>query len=289
MKVGIYTFSGTGNTYISADFIARSLKALGADVAQYKIEEELKKGSAPDFAGVDYIIIGYPIYAFNAPEIVIDFVKSFPKTTEIKAAVFKTAGEPFCLNKSSSSYMKRILEKKGYDFIAEKHILMPYNILFRYEDALAKQMYIFMQNAACDFAQTIAAGERELIKSTALGRAVSVIMRPIMRQGAKLNGRFYSVSKKKCVMCMKCVRECPTGNIAVKDGKLHFDGNCAMCMRCVQLCPKDAIKIGLVQPFKVRMGYDFESLAADEHVPSDFINHDTRGYFRLFRKFFGVK
>ena len=289
MNVHIYTFSGTGNTYIAADFIASKLSDLSANVSQFKIEAEIKRESVPDFAGVDYIIIGYPIYAFNAPEIVIDFVKRFPEDAGLKAAVFKTAGEPFCLNKSSSAYMKRILDKKGYDFMAEKHILMPYNILFRYEDALAKQMYVFMQNATCEFARIVADRRRELIKSTAAGCAVSAIMRPIMWKGAKLNGRLYSASKKKCVMCMKCVRECPTGNITVSEGTLHFDGNCAMCMRCVQLCPKDAIKIGLVQPFKIRMGYDFVRLAADDSVSSDFINHGTRGYFRLFRKFFGMK
>ena len=289
MKIHIYTFSGTGNTYLAADFIARRLGDLGADAAQFKIEDEIKKGSAPDFTGVDYILIGYPIYAFNAPQIVIDFVKSFHKAVGFKIAVFKTAGEPFCLNRSSSAYMKRILEQKGYDFMAEMHMLMPYNILFRYEDALAKQMYIFMQTAARDFARTVVEGKRELIKSTLPGRVVSAIMRHIMWRGSKLNGRLYSVSKKTCVMCMKCIRECPTGNITARDTKLRFDGNCAMCMRCVQICPKDAIKIGLVQPFKIRMCYDFESLAADEHVPSDFINHGTRGYFRMFRRFFGVK
>ena len=289
MNVFIYTFSGTGNTYTAADFIGLELSALGANVTQFKIENELKNGNVPDFEGVDYVIIGYPIYAFNAPEIVIDFLKRFPDAAGIKTAVFKSAGEPFCLNRSSSFYIKRILDKKGYDFIAEKHILMPYNILFRYKDALAKQMYIYMQKLARDFARTVADGKREPIKSTVFERAVSFFMKPIMRLGAKFNGRFYSVSKKKCVMCMKCVRECPTGNITVKDGKLRFGGNCAMCMRCVQLCPKDAIKIGLVQPLKVRMDYDFISLTADESVPSDFINHNTRGYFRKFRKFFGVK
>ena len=289
MKISIYTFSGTGNTYLTADFIARALKTHKAEVSQYKIEEEIRKDMPLDFGAADHILIGYPIYAFNAPEMVVDFIKRFPKSGGKKISIFKTAGEPFYLNRSSSSQMMRLLSKRGYAFMVETLFLMPYNIIFRYPDVLAKQMYLFMQDMAEEFSQKVVSGAKDLIACSVFGKAVSFCLRGIMWGGGKFNGRFYSYNKKKCTMCMKCVRECPTKNISVKDGRLRFDGSCAMCMRCVQRCPTEAINIGFLRFWAVRGRYNFEKLVRDDSIPADFVNRNTRGYFRSFRKFFGCK
>lgn len=289
MKILIFTFSGTGNTFATADYIACALKSHDANVKQYKIEEAVHENSSLDFDSVSHILIGYPIYAFNAPQMVIDFIKLFPKATGQKISIFKTAGEPFYLNKCSSSQMKRILSKKGYDIMMETHFLMPYNVMFRYEDALAKQMYLFMQDMAKKFASKVVSGEKDLIPCSAFGKAVSFSIRGILWWGSKFNGRLYSYNKKKCTMCLKCVRECPTKNITVKDDKLCFDGSCAMCMRCVQRCPTQAIDIGILRFWAVKGVYDFKRIANDDNIPSNFVNTHTKGYFRLFRKFFGVK
>ena len=288
MNVAIFTFSGTGNTYIAADFISVRLEELGLKVLQYKIDEERKKDVPPDLSAADYILIGYPIHAFNPPQMVAEFVRTFPEAQGMPVSIFKTAGEPFCLNRSSSHQIMRILKRKGYDVMAEKHMLMPYNMLFRYDDSLAKQMYLFTQKLAGEFALTVAEGKRELIKYNTFNKVMSFIFR-IEWPGARLNGLFYSVSKKKCVMCMKCVKACPTQNIKEKNGKLKFSSNCAMCMRCVQVCPKEAVRIGLVQPLIVKRGYDFKKILSDDSISSEYVNRDTRGYFRGFRKFFGVE
>ncbi len=288
MKISIFTFSGTGNTYVTADFIADTLKSHNAHAEQFKIEEAMREKRPLDFKGIDHILIGYPIYAFNAPEMVVDFIKRFPECSGQKISIFKTAGEPFFLNKCSSDLMKRILFKKGYDVQTETLFLMPYNIMFRYEDALVKQMYFLMQKMAGEFAGEVVAGTRQSIHCPLLSKIVSFIFR-IQWPGARLNGRLYSCNRKKCTMCMKCVRECPTQNITAKGGKIRFDGKCAMCMRCVQRCPAKAINIGILRFWAVRGEYDFEKLVKDQSVSSDFVNPNTRGYFRLFRKYFGVK
>ena len=49
-----------------------------------------------------------------------------------------------------------------------------------------------------------------------------------------------------CIGCGTCVKLCPRGNIALKDGKPVFGSNCMGCLSCVQLCPKQAINIGRI-------------------------------------------
>ena len=104
--------------------------------------------------------------------------------------------------------------------------------------------------------------------------------------GADINSHLLSVNNKKCVKCYKCAKDCPSGNISVREGKLHFDGRCTMCMKCVMLCPQSAVRAGFLQPWKVSGAYPFKKLDKDESVPEVYVNDDTKGYFRLFRKYY---
>ena len=91
------------------------------------------------------IVMAYPIYGFNAPQIVTEFVKSFPNGTQ-NVYFLKTSGEPLKLNDASSLTLVKILKKKGYDVRGEYHYVMPYNMIFRHSDALASKMFFTAKN-----------------------------------------------------------------------------------------------------------------------------------------------
>jgi len=285
MKAIIYTFSGTGNTFLTSDFIADELRKLDYEVMQCKIEESVHDNLFPELKNTDHVIIGYPIHAFNAPKIVVEFVKKLPSGNGKKVSIFKTSGEPFSINNSSSHLLIKQLSLKGYKYMVETHFLMPYNIMFRYPVSLVKQMYILMQDMSKQFALNIAGNTQNIIRYTMFNRIVSYIFR-IQWGGARFNGRFYSCRHDKCIMCKKCVNDCPSNNIRVANGKIRFDGKCLMCMRCVQNCPVDAINIGILRFWAVRGKYNFKKIASDDSIPSEFINKKTTGYFRLFKSFF---
>lgn len=285
MKISIYTFSGTGNTFLAAEFIAESLSAENVSISRYRIEDVILNRVISDTTGVDHIIIGYPIHAFNVPRIVVDFAKALPLGNGTKVSIFKTSGEPFFFNNSSSHQLIKVLNKKGYKCMMETHLLMPYNIMFRYPDSLAKQMYFKTKEMSKEFAFGIINGNHGMIPYNTFNKIISFILR-IQWGGARFNGRLYSCNHKKCTVCLKCVRNCPSQNIRLRSGKIHFDGKCLMCMRCVQNCPHDAINIGILRWWAVRGKYDFNALISDESIPLEYVNEKTRGYFRLFGKFF---
>ena len=138
MKVILYVFSGTGNTLKVASLFK---KYMNADVTVYRISE--KSGKAPSPEEFDLVGIGYPIHAFNAPEPVLKFAKSLPEVSYRRAFIFKTSGEGLHLNDCSSQKCIKILTKKGYDVTLERHVVMPYNMIYRHSDAMAKQMWIY--------------------------------------------------------------------------------------------------------------------------------------------------
>ena len=69
--IGIYVFSGTGNTYKCAEQVKERLLAAGAEVSLRRIEN----GKERVEEGFDTLLIGYPVHGFNMPYNVMDFNK----------------------------------------------------------------------------------------------------------------------------------------------------------------------------------------------------------------------
>ncbi|MCR5348175.1 MAG: EFR1 family ferrodoxin [Bacilli bacterium] len=284
MRVLLLYFSGTGHTSLCAQKIKDAFLAQGHEVVSYAY-----RASEPfmeDVNAFDLIGFGYPIHAFNIPEAFYRFMKAFP-SAEKPFFVFKVSGEPFHFNDASSYIGVRALTKKGYRLVGEKHFLMPYNIMFRYRDGLAKQMFLYLGPLCQAFVMGLCAGEAERIRYRFGHKVLSFFLR-IEWIAPKINAPLMRASKKKCTHCMLCVKSCPMGAISVrKNGTLKFSSKkCAMCMRCAFFCPHDAVGFGILNPWKVNGPYPFDKLLPDESVDPHFIHEGMKGYFRKFLPYF---
>ncbi|MCK5130202.1 MAG: EFR1 family ferrodoxin [Clostridiales bacterium] len=285
MKAIIITFSGTGNTYITNTCIAETLNQKDVKTDHFRLEKIDDILDTIHFEEYNLIIIGYPIHAFNAPQNVVELAKKLPKATGQRVYITKTSGEPFWFNDASSYLLYKHLSKKGYNVISEKHFLMPYNIMFRYKDALVKQMYRVMQKMAVNFTEKMLTENTSTIHYSLAGRGISFLFR-IQWLGARLNGLLYSANQKKCTFCKICAKNCPANNIEVHNSKVQFHSHCMMCMRCVQNCPTEAISIGILRFWAVKGKYDFKRILSDTSIKGNYINKNTKGYFKLFRKYY---
>lgn len=267
--------------------IAEELKAYGYDSEIFPITyAAYKSRNFPDPNGYDLIGAAYPGHAFNAPRLFNKFVKRLPKAERgQRAFIVKTSGEPFSVNNSSSAAAGRYLKRKGYAFTYEKHYLMPYNIMFRYPQGLAKQMYLYSQAMAKVSAAKIAAGEKESLRAN-FGSVIMCFLGKIEWFGAWFNGLFFRVDKKKCIDCGMCAKNCPAQNITKKNGRYRFGARCTLCCRCTMNCPEDAVSMGLLNGFKVNGAYKFEKLAADGEVSGNYVNGRTSGYYKKFNKYY---
>ena len=278
----IYVFSGTKNTLLTANMVKESLDLRNVQTTIYEIKKPFVGYPLPgDF---DFVGFAYPVHAFNSPQFFLRFVKQLPDTSR-KAFIIKTSGEPFKPNDTSSYKLCKILKSKSFDVVLERHLLMPYNVMFRYEDSLAKQMVV-TNKALCELtAKQLLSGIKLECDYPLRYRLLSAALR-IQWPGAIINGRVYTVNKKKCTMCMRCVNECPTKNITHEKDKLCFDSACAMCMRCVMFCPTDAIYPGILRFWRVNGAYNFNRILSNPAISADYVNEKTKGYFRLFHKYY---
>jgi len=285
VRIALFSLSGTGNTFMVSSMLKTHFEDLDVETDEFRIEDYTTGETIPDISDYAFIGIGYPVHAFSAPPPVHWFISALPKVEDKKFFIFKTSGEPFRPNNASSCALVRKLKRKGYDFVFERHFLMPYNIMFRYPDPLVKQMVQMNEPLSKGMVKCIISGDRKYIKTTIHHRVFAVILRYIKDYGVKLNGKAFHANKT-CTMCMVCAKNCPQKNIYRKNNKIKFGWRCILCMRCVMLCPESAISIGILTPWVLHGPYEFDRIMEDKSISNSHVNENTKGYFKLFRKYY---
>ncbi len=276
MRAIFYYFSGTGNTKWVCEKLAEELRGLGAAAEVFPIAADF---TPPPANGYDCVIVGYPVHAFNAPAPVLKFLKRLPQAHKyLPVWLVRTSGEPLKLNNASGITPKRILGGKGYTVKGELHYVMPYNIIFRHSDGMAARMKLCAERAIPRDAALIAAGKGTLCKNNPLRRMVAFTLR-VEHTAMPIVGRRFKATES-CIGCGKCAKICPQGNIKMVDGKPVFGKNCAACMGCSFGCPQDAVRISLLNGWRVNGAYTFEGEpAADGEV----CRYCRKSYLRYFR------
>lgn len=285
MKVILYVFSGTGNTLAVAElykkYFENNCKEISADI--YRVSEKSDVPPSPD--DYDLVGVGYPIHAFMAPEPIISFCKKLPEVKGKRAFFFKSSGEGLHVNDCSSQKLLKILTKKGYDVMMERHIVMPYNMIYRHKDAMAKQMWIYAHALADLNSREIICGKRERVKRSFLKTMWFAPIGWIEQHFAHFHGPAFKVDAKKCINCGKCVKNCPQNNIEFKDGKYVFGHNCVLCMGCAFGCPKDAVNVGVFKYWKVNGSYNLEKLKDDDSIVFPYVPV-AKGIYRLYKRYY---
>ena len=247
-RIGIWVFSGTGNTLKCAKALETALIERGVSVGFHEIADGSETAEERD------LVICYPVYGFNLPRILKTFCRNLKGGGNVW--FLKTSGESLRLNDNSSAEPIRILRKNRYCIKGEFHYIMPYNMVFRHTDELASRMWETAQKRIPDAAERIANGEEAPIAAPLSAKIVSALCR-IEHWFYPKNGRLFRVDPKKCVRCKKCVKNCPTKNITFENDRFRFGKNCVGCVRCSFNCPTDAIHIGLIDFMRVNGPYDF--------------------------------
>ncbi len=282
-KAIIYFFSGTGNTKVVAEEIKNALHSMDVSTDLYDIRVPFI--DVPDPNMYDYVGFGYPIHAFNTPQFFLKFVKKLPAGKNLPVFIFKTSGEPFGFNNASSWSLTRVLKKKGFVPLLDEHLLMPYNIMFRYPPVIVKHMMTHNLKLAQVIARKIVKQESFLPRYYPWTILFMYLAR-LQWLGAKINGPLIHVNQKKCTACGLCIKRCPAKNIRFVKGYPKFDHVCTMCMSCATICPADAVRPGILNGWRVNGGYEFKKCLLDESIPDITVDDDTKGYFKLFKNYY---
>lgn len=284
MKAIIYVFSGTGNTRRICSLYKEEFERGGVETTLFPVTSDMSALPSPN----DFDLVGfaYPIHAFNAPKIMLNLAKAIDKVPNKEIFILKSSGEPLKINNISSLKFMGILKKKGYVLKSEYHYVMPYDMIFRHTDREAVRMWETAKVLAPVEAREVLRGESHKLSRVFMGRFVAWVLR-IEHPAMLVNGRCFRVNKDKCIMCKKCEKNCPVGNIKIdENGKFHFAGDCLMCTRCSFGCPTDAFSIGILNAWRINGAYPLDK-PIDENAPEPKHHHHwycKKAYARYYKE-----
>ncbi len=288
-KVGIFYFSGTGNTEIIAKLLAASYQQKQMDVELFRLEDIVNHKKPLILTDFDLIGVGHPVLGFGASGITEQFTKMLPVCSGMKTFVFKTASSAHYINHGASHTIINEMAKKGYRVFHNSILAMPCNCFIQYDDRFNKQLYIAaIKKVEKIVLETINDQPRELKINGFLNRLLRIIYYGEEHYGAKYFAQGLAISDR-CTHCGKCVRNCPTLNISETKGHITFGSNCLWCMRCIYACPNHAIQAKNLRRCvldRYTGGFNIDQLLNNPALSGDYVTEKSTGYYKHFIKYF---
>ncbi len=236
--IGLY-FSGTGNTKHCVELLVGlldpSASAIPLESAE-ATEAVLENGT---------VVLGYPVQFSNLPYIVREFIEGNRSLWKGKKVFCVATMGAFSGDGAGCS--ARILKKHGAVILGGLHLKMPDSVC----DSKLLKRSVEQNRALIEAADAkIRQAAAQIRNGTAPKEGLSPFSHLLGLFGQRL--WFYKrtagyASKLKigddCTGCGLCVTLCPTGNLAVQNGKAVGDGKCTMCYRCISRCPQKSITL----------------------------------------------
>jgi len=258
MKVSIFYFSGTGNTW----WVSKQLKSIFNEKKHhaeiYSIEK--KKANWTNSLKTilddsDLIGVGYPVYSSSIPKIMKEWVKeNLCKYTnsidqEKKAFVFDTMA---MFSGDTPLHMRKILRKCNYNVRQAINIRMLSNLpqmprLMTWNEDDQQEIMDKAEEKCEKLVEKILEEEKWVMRRDPFSRLLGWIQRVGLRLEGKKIEEWYEIDEEQCTLCKKCVNYCPVENLSIEekngDARVAFGDDCIYCMRCFNFCPENAIII----------------------------------------------
>lgn len=279
-KLGIYYFSGTGNTELAANLAADEFRSLGWEVSLMRMEDINKGKVELVVEQFDLIGLGCQVIGYGIPGIVRKFVKALPLSADSKKVfIFRTCGGVAPINYNVSKRLIRILDRKRYDVCYERLFSIGSNWIFKFDDEIMRQLYEATKRKIGIMCNEIVGGKRHFYSTKAGLRirmgiiaALSAGIFPFLGKDA--------IVEKSCTQCGLCVKNCPAGNIRLENGKVSFHTSCSACLRCVYSCPNKSIRFRLLKFVTIPNGYNVKKSLFQAADPDEKPNGKIPPFFK---------
>jgi ferredoxin/flavodoxin len=252
----VFYFSGTGNSRWVARTVADSFNDKLVAMGDY-----FRAGAGePSFSAKPDEKIGFifPVHSWGIPPLVRSFIGKLllnGYNGQLIYGIFTCGDE--CGN--TRKMFLDLLAGKGWRCHHAYSITMPNSyICLPGFDVDPKEVELSKRESAKEFLPRLirAIAEDSPVESYTKGSFTSLKSGLIYKMFCKyaIDARPYRVTDN-CDSCGVCAKRCPTGNIALIDGKPVWSDNCTQCLACIHYCPSRAIEYGKATVNKGRYTY----------------------------------
>ncbi len=257
--VGIFYFSGTGNTKLVPEMIREEFIKTSYEVDLIRIENVLKGSCKFDPGKYSLIGIGCQVIGYSVPNIMYKFLRKVPEAKNSRVFIFRTAGGVGPVNYNASNPVRRKLARKGYEVFHERMFSIGSNWINKFDTSVVRQLYLATQKKVAIMCREVINGQTRTLK-TGLGFKLGIgLAAPVFSLLFRFMGKDLKVSDA-CTNCGLCVNNCPAANIYEKKHKIKFRLSCNCCLRCVYSCPQKAMGFKRLTFIPVKGGYDINKI-----------------------------
>ncbi|MRS12839.1 MAG: (4Fe-4S)-binding protein [Actinobacteria bacterium] len=255
--VSLRYFSGTGNTYRVACWIAEAARSRGVEVDMASISGRVGEPRTPTTAS-DRRLLGVltPTHGFTATWASIVHAATTPGvrgaevfTVATRAGWFVGSARLPGLEGTAAWLLALVLVMRGGHLVGVRAIDMPSNWTALHWGLSASHVAEIEEAAAVrakTFAQSILEGRRQLTGGLSL--TAGLLLAPVsllyLALARPLLGKLF-VADERCTSCALCAKHCPFGAVHMIGGprkRPYWTSSCESCMRCMNVCPERAIQ-----------------------------------------------
>lgn len=225
-KIQIYYFSGTGNTFLVVEKLAKYLRKLG-NVVNFTSCEKVERIESD----CDIIGIAYPIHTSTAPKIFSEFLEKMPIVDNKPLFGIVTSGY---MAGDVLNYESKILIQKGYNPFLFRNIVVANNLHLPFlcplkvtKQSVINKRLIKIERKINKIAIDINNKNLDIRGNNILGNLFGYLQRRygVIHEERNFKGFMCSDS---CTKCKWCINNCPTKNIKISSGKIVFGNRCIL-------------------------------------------------------------
>lgn len=279
--IGLFLFSGTGNTERMCSLFREKLEKKGYKVWLRKMEYLQDSSVVVPWDDLDMVGICYPIYGFGTPILIKKWIKSIPLSKGTPLFFLKTAADYIEVNQAASFHQIRILHKKGYNVFYDRILVMPSNWFLQYPPAFSRQLLDVLPDKLDHALEEITQNKIRLYHPGALNIiGTSMVSFFESSLGSRMFGLGLKTSKN-CSQCGICEKKCPRGNIRIVKGGIRTGFRCQWCMRCIYSCPEMAIQCRWFKKCVLSAGYSLKQIEENHSLEGN-VTGITTGFYKHF-------
>ena len=248
-KLAAYYFSGTGNT----EYVVKKLCSELKSKYEVKVYDICKVDRVEES---DTYILAYPIYGSCPPIPMRRFLHG--NADKFRGKEMIIVATQYLFSGDGAATIGRTAEKLGAKVTHAEHIRMPNNI------SDVKGVPVKNGKALDDIIKAadakIARLANDILSGNGYRRGFGVFshalgyfsQRVFFRMNEESKRDALTIRNERCSACGLCAKNCPVGNLDIRDGRVTPKGECVLCYRCVNLCPNCAISLVGKRPPEVQ-------------------------------------